>query len=397
MDKLTPDQVKLDARLQSRLKIIQSTQELLLCNLAMLAEIPAPTFAEKARSEFMVSRFSESGIIDPRTDRGGNAIGFLPGTECNRTLMVSTHMDNAFDVDTNTALAITEEQVNGAGVAEDNVSLAVMLTLPDILSRLGIKLKSNLLLVAATRFHNRGDFEGIRSFVHDYPGRIDASVNINGLTLGSINYFTLSRIRSEINCALIEGTRVQHMIKMSGGSAIMTLNSIMDQLFGIPLPRKPRTLLNIGMISGGERYSTVSREAMLRLEALSEDDQIMDELIEKIKNICTDVGARHGTKVTAEFFGRHNAAALSSGHPLVKTALETMQRLDLNPKVEYTNSQMAVTLAAGIPSINLGLATGSAGKTSNSFIDIATLPLGILLLTELLQAIDNSGEYRHDQ
>ena len=161
-------------------------------------------------------------------------------------------------------------------------------------------------------------------------------------------------------------------------------------LYQIPLPRKPKTLLNVGMISGGERYSTVSREASIRLEVLSEDDKIMDQVIEDIKIRCVDIGAKHGTRVTADFFGRHNASSLSSGHPLVKNALEIVKTLGASPAMEYSNSQITVSLAENIPSVNIALTTGRGGSSSKSHIDIAPLDLGILQLVMLLQAVDKT-------
>jgi len=384
-----------DGETGRQLEIIRGCRELLLGNLALLAEAAAPTFDEKARAEFMMERFSEAAGVDPQTDLLHNAIGILRNENSTRNVLLTTHLDNAFDADTNPAISITEDQVFGAGVADDNLSVAVLLTLPEILNRLDIKLNYNLIMVAAARFHHRGDYEGIRTFVRGFPpAKIDAAVNINGLTLGNINYFTLSRIRCDIKCALLDSERVGNVIRMAGGSAVLTLNELMDNLYRIPLPRKPRTLLNIGMISGGERYSTISQEAELKLEALSEDNGVMDRLIDEIRNICIDVGARHNVRVTPEFFGRHTVASLSSGHPLVKIAVDTLQRLGIEPKVEYTNSQMAVTLAEGIPSVNLGLTTGSGGPNSHSHIDIAPLGLGLLQLVTILQAIDKNGAFR---
>ena len=387
-------EIKLNEELSRQLEIIQGCRELLLGNLALLSEVPAPTFEEKNRAAFMMERFSEADGVDPQTDELHNAIGIMRSETSRRNILLSTHLDNPFDADTDTTLRINEDQVFGAGVADDNMSIAVLLTLPEILKRLGIVLNYNLIMVAASRFHHRGDYEGIRTYVRNYAGKFDAAVNINGLTLGNINYFTLSRIRCDIKCELLDSVRIGNVIKMSGGSAIMTINEVMDDLFRIPLPRKPRTLLNIGMLSGGERYSSVSQEARLGLEALSEDNGVMDHLIDDIKNICTDVGARHNVKVTPEFFGRHTVASLSSGHPLVKIAMDTLQKLGFEPKVEYTNSQMAVTLAEGIPSVNLGLTTGQGGRNSHSYIDINPLSLGILQLVMILLAVDKNGAFQ---
>lgn len=371
------------------LENIQATREMLLGNLSMTAEIPAQTFYEKDRAEFILSRFTESGILEPKTDKLHNAIGKIEGSS-NKNIVVCTHMDNSFDKSIDQNIQITENSVYGAGVADDNISTAVLLTLPDILKRIDMNFKSNIILLATTRYHGRGDFEGMRSFIKNYGDKVDAVINLKGINFGTLNYFTLSRVRCDITCEIDDDNRESTWLKMSGGSAILTINEIIDSLYQIPLPRKPKTLLNVGMISGGERYSTVSREASIRLEVLSEDDKIMDQVIEDIKIRCVDIGAKHGTRVTADFFGRHNASSLSSGHPLVKNALEIVKNLGASPAMEYSNSQITVSLAENIPSVNIALTTGRGGSSSKSHIDIAPLDLGILQLIMLLQAVDKT-------
>ncbi len=374
------------------LESIQATREMLLGNLSMTAELPAQTLYERDRAQFILSRFTESGILEPQTDKLHNAIGQIDGNG-SRNIVVCTHMDNAFELGIDQNIAISEESVHGAGVADDNISVAVLLTLPDILRHIGLTFNSNIILLATTRYHGRGDFEGMRSFIKNNRKNIDAVINLNGINFGSLNYFTLSRVRCDINCEIDDGNREGTWLKMSGGSAILTINEIIESLYKIPLPRKPKTLLNVGMIHGGERYSSVSRDAQINLEVLSEDDGIMDRLIEDINIRCVDIGAKHGARVTADFFGRHTASSLSSGHPLVKNSLEVIKQLGCSPRMEYTNSQITVSLAEGIPSVNLGLTTGLGGSTNKSYIDIAPLNLGILQLVMLLHAIDNTGDW----
>ena len=389
MDKIIK---KLTKPQKNWLEKIHATREMLLGNLSMTAEIPAPTFHEKDRAEFILSRYAETGILEPRTDKLHNAIGKIEGAS-NRNIVVCTHMDNAFDSSIDQNIAITEDCVYGPGVADDNISIAALLTLPDILKRIGLTFNNNIILLATTRYHGRGDFEGMRSFVKNCGDNIDAVINLKGINFGTLNYFTLSRVRCDIKCEINDDNREGTWLKMSGGSAILTINEIIESLYQIPLPRKPKTLLNVGMISGGERYSTVSREASINLEVLSEDDKIMDQLIEDINIRCVDIGAKHGARVTADFFGRHNASSLSSGHNLVKNALDIIKILGADPAMEYSNSQITVSLAEDIPSVNLGLTTGRGGSSNKSFIDIAPLDLGLLQLVMLLQAVDRkTGE-----
>ncbi|QSH41993.1 peptidase dimerization domain-containing protein [Lentisphaerota bacterium ZTH] len=383
---------KLSRNKEKWLKGIESTREMLLGNLSLLSEFPAQTFHEKNRAEFILTRYTASGIVDPKTDRMHNCIGICNGKTGLRNIVVCTHIDNQFSLGIDQNITITADRVHGAGVADDNLAVAALMTLPDILNQLNIKLDCNIIIVGTTRYHGRGDFEGIRTFLRDFPGKVDAVINLTGITLGTLDYFSLSRVRCDIHCETREQEMESSWMRMSESSAILVANEVISSLYSIPLPKKPKTILNLGMISGGERYSTISREAEVNLEILSENNSLMDSLVEQISDCCTDIGAKHSANVTCDFFGRHDASGLSSAHPLIKTALGVFKILGHKPRMEYSNSQITVSLAQDIPSITLGLTEGVGGSTNRSFIEIAPLSQGILQLVLLLTAIDQMGE-----
>ncbi|MDD5699011.1 MAG: M20/M25/M40 family metallo-hydrolase [Victivallaceae bacterium] len=375
--------------------IIES-RELLLGNLALLSEYPAQTFYEKNRAEFILSRYAGVADVDPTTDRVHNAIGIIAGRTGKRNLLICTHMDNQFNLSIDQSITVSADRVQGAGVADDNLGIAALTTLPDIFNKLGLRFNSNIILLGTTRYHGRGDFEGIRTFLKEYPEKIDAVINIIGLSLGSLDYFSLSRVRCDIHCELQEPELESSWGRMSECNAILVANEVINSLYSIPLPKKPKTILNIGMISGGERYSTVSRDAHLNLEILSDDNTIMDHLCEQIIDNCTDIAAKNGANITCDFFGRHKASGLSSSHPLIKCALETIRSLGYKPRTEYSNSQIAVCLARGIPSISIGLTEGLGGSSNRSFIELDPLEQGLLQLIMLIYQIDKMGNLSNE-
>ncbi|MFW5828161.1 MAG: peptidase, partial [Alkalispirochaeta sp.] len=88
------------ARLLDRLPEFQQgareLSEILLTNLVMAAEIPAPTFSERRRMEFLLDRFNEYELQNCSTDETGNALGILPGRTGKKSILVVAHMDTAF-------------------------------------------------------------------------------------------------------------------------------------------------------------------------------------------------------------------------------------------------------------------------------------------------------------
>jgi len=379
---------KLEDKKEEWRNAVSSSREMILSKICFFPQIPAPTFEEKNRSELIIERFSECGVAEPETDEMYNGCGMLYGTTGERNILITTHMDNNFDQFVDQNISITEHRIFGAGTPEDNLALAVLCTLHDIFSRADFKLKSNISLLATTRFNGRGDFSGIRHYMKNCRKRPDYVINLSGITLGQLDYFTLSRIRCDITVE--RGNFYESpWLSGSGNSTIIVANEIINSILRIPLPRKPKSLINIGMIKGGERFSTISRQTVFRLEVLSEDDSITDSVIGNIQDNCTDIGAKFGADVKLEFFGRHHAKGLTCSHPMIKCAAEIINSIGSRPTMNFINSEISVALAEGIPSLNLGLTTGEGGLGGKSYIDIKPIKDGIVQLMMLINLIDN--------
>jgi len=155
---------KLENKKEEWRSAVLSSREMILSNLAMISQIPAPTFEEKNRSEFLIERFSECGFAEPETDEMYNVSGMLYGSTGERNILITTHMDNQFDQFVDQNISISEHKVFGAGAPEDNLALAVICTLPDIFAKAGFALKSKLSFLATTRFHE--ELQGETRFRH---------------------------------------------------------------------------------------------------------------------------------------------------------------------------------------------------------------------------------------
>jgi tripeptide aminopeptidase len=166
---------------------------------------------------------------------------------------------------------------------------------------------------------------------------------------------------------------------------------VLDSLYSIPLPRKPKTVMNIGKVSGGKSYSRICEQAFLSLEVRSENDEITDKVIEDIKDNCRDIGAKYGLDVDLDFFSRHNAAGIRYSHPMVKSISAILKRLNVKLKVGLSNSEIAVPLKYGIPSVTIGITTGSEdrdGLNGKSYVDLEPISTGVLQLLMLITNID---------
>ncbi len=370
------------------LEAITATREMVLSNLTMISQIPAETFHEEKRAGMLLDRYIASGIPEPTTDSVYNASGIIPGEgKRERRILIFAHMDQQSARSIDPDITITGDMIQGRGVAEDTLALATLLTLPDVINRIKIKLDSEIVLLATSRSHGRGDLGGIRHFMKQQRDSMDFAINLVGTPLATVDYFSLSRVRCDITCA-IDQYPDSPWAKFTNTSAILAINEIINKLSSIPLPRQPKTLINIGMISGGERYSTISTNAEIGLEILSEDDKLMESTIDEIHDRCIDIGAKYDVRVNTDFFGRQRAAGLTYSHPLIKSAVNIINSLGYRPIMAYNNSELAIPLSYSVPAVCLGITTSESSSGGRRAVDIKPIPTGILQVIMLLYAID---------
>lgn len=368
-------------------KELASMKEMVIANLVMTAQIPAKTFEEQARASFVLDRFIECGINTPSIDEMGNVIGLIPGKNAKQTIVLSAHLDTLFSSAIDHNVSISADKAEGTGIADNAMGLTVLLTLPDILKRLELEFDSNIILLATAASKEKGDLSGMRHYMKEHSDEVDFNINLEGITLGQVDHSALSRVRCDIQCDL-DGAVDSSWRSLGQNSAIMMLSDVLESLFSIPLPRKPKTVMNVGKIAGGNSYSRVCDSASLSLEVRSEDDAITDKLIEEIKDNCYDIGAKYGLEVDLNFFSRHRAAGIRYSHPLVRAASVFVKKLGFKPKMGTSNSEIAVPLSMDIPSITVGITSGSEDSSSKSYIDLDPIPNGITQVLLLIKSID---------
>src|SRR5690554_2510988 len=112
---------------------LRKYREVLLANLVMIGEIPSPTFGEKKRIEFILSRFDEAGLTDSSIDDACNGIGVLSGKDPNHSILINAHADTIFPSKTDHTMRVRRRTITGPGVADNSLGLAVLVTLPYIM------------------------------------------------------------------------------------------------------------------------------------------------------------------------------------------------------------------------------------------------------------------------
>jgi len=366
-------------------RTIRKLRELILANLVMIGEIPSPTFNEENRSQFLKRRFAEVGLQNCSTDEAGNVLGILPGSLGKRNILLVAHTDTVFSEKIDHTISVGPNEVVGPGVADNSLGLSVIASLPDILDRLGIQLKSNLVLMGAAQSLGRGNLEGLRFFLSNTEIPIHYGVCVEGAEIGRLSYSSVGMLRGEIVCMVPE----EHdWTRMSYTNAIITLNEVISNIVSIPLPKRPITSIVLGSIRGGHSFNTIATTAALRFEVRSESEKIVREISERLEEIIAEVSAHSSIEVNMDVVAVRKPGGIKFSHPLCKTSREIMKSLDIETNIIPSISELSALIYKEIPSITIGMTNSEHLRQPNESIYIFPIYRGIAQLIGILTSID---------
>ncbi|MEN8108795.1 MAG: peptidase dimerization domain-containing protein [Pseudomonadota bacterium] len=364
---------------------LEPYREMLLANLVMIAEIPAPTFEEARRVEFLKQRFTECGLQNVSTDQAGNALAVLPGTHGDSAILVNAHIDTPFSANVNHTLTVATTQVTGPGVADNSLGMAALATLPTLLEGIGLQLRSDLILMGATRSLGSGNLGGLRFFLTNNRQPVRAGLCVEGVQLGRLNYTSRASINCQITCR-ISGIGVTDDTARAG--AIVVLNRVINHISELVPDDDPDLELVFGAIEGGTAFKTPARRAQLRFQIRCETTPRLTKLAEQIDTLTDDISARTGAAVDFEVTARSDSGGITANHPLTKASRMVITALDIEPRMGCCSSAASSFADSGIPAITVGITRGANLNQTDECVLIEPIFKGMAQVIGIIKAID---------
>ncbi|MFP7755154.1 peptidase [Thermodesulfobacteriota bacterium B35] len=366
---------------------LEPFRELLLANLVMIGEIPAPTFGERRRIAFLEQRFTECGLQNCSTDELGNGVAILPGSDGERAILVTAHADTPFADSVDHTFMVSHGMVRGPGVADDSLGLAVLATLPTLLERLNITLASDLILMGATRSLEQGNQEGLRFFLANSKRPLYAGISLEGASLGRLHFRSVASLGSVVSCHVDR--------RYSQLSAVDVINQVVNRLHTLVLPSQSHTALVLGSISGGSSYKVPARNAQLKFQLRSDSDQVLVDLIEQVDAILDDMGQQAGVSAHLEVIARTRSGGLDSNHPLVVRTRRVMSALDIQPWDTIYSPVISGYVEQEVPAVCIGLTNADNVNYPDESVEIDPILTGVAQLIGILLTIDGGCRAEH--
>ena len=365
---------------------IQEIREIIISNIVLLGQVPAPTFHEKRRAEHLVARLAEFEVDECAIDDYGNPMGVIRGTSPTKPpIFIVAHLDTYSKVEVDQHYEVTDKTISGIGVSDNSAAVGVLVSLPEIFKRLNLQLASDIVLVAPILCLGRGNLKGIRRLLSHWPSPIQGAICLESIELGRLNYYSYSMIRSEILCSVAVEDHGRRRYKPN---AILVINEVINAILGLRLPQKPRTQIVIGRISGGFDHGKIAYDANIGFEIRSDSDDMVRALYADIRDIIDGTNKVFGVELKLNRISNLNVTRLNHNHPLIKCASRILNRLEVEIFSEPSQSTLSIFLNRKIPAVTLGLTRGDNFHQDDAMIEIEPMYKGIAQIPALLMAMD---------
>ena len=359
-----------------------------------IQQIPAPTFDEAKRAEFVRGKFVEDGLMDVSVDEAGNVYGrwkVESGKAALKPLIVSAHLDTVFPKETNLESMRDGELVYGPGLGDNSLGVAALFGLIWALQERHFASANTLLsaktgdiwFVANVGEEGLGDLRGMKAVVDRFGAEVLAYLVLEGMALGHIYHRAVGVKRYRVTAR----TKGGHSWSDYGQpSAVHELAKLIVQLTSLELPKEPRTTMNVGKIVGGTSINVIAAQASMELDLRSEGQQSLAELVSAAEKLIQRAN-KPGVSVEAEVIGQRPAGEMDAEHPLLRLAKECLHEQGLDAVLTMGSTDANVPLSKGYPALVLGVSRGGNAHTVQEYIHTVPVEAGMEQLVSFVERV----------
>ena len=326
-----------------------------------LVAIKSPSRHEEKRAARFFEMMSAAGLDEVRMDGVNNVIGVLRGTGDGPTVVISGHMDTVFSFDVDCTPSVKEDGwIWAPGICDDTRGMVEVLAIAKAMTACGVRARGDIWFVGNVGEETMGDLYGIRNLFAEHGGKIDALISIDGTTPGAV-----------CNVAT-GGHKAKYTFLGRGGHALLSfgipncnnaLGRAIAKIAEIRVPDDPKTIFNVGVVSGGVSVNAIPSEASMLVDMRSADGKVLADLRAKVEEAVNE-GLReelerwnHPTEtltVSKQVISDRPGGRVADDSPIVLAAAAANDWAGFETKLISGSTDANIPLSLGIPGIAVG-------------------------------------------
>lgn len=346
-----------------------------------LCRIPAPTFMEQERAQWMARQFQALGC-DVEIDRAGNVIAWLAleGTGEAPLVALTAHLDTVLAPRNKEEILVEPDgKWCGPGVSDNGAGLAALLAMARAMrsSPRIENTRSGLVLVANVGEEGEGDLSGMRYLCERSPlsGKIRAFLVLDGAGTDRVTNQGLASRRFEV---IFTGPGGHSWNDYGNGNPVHALAQAIALLSGrcsngSAGGNGPRASFNFGTIEGGFSVNSIPAKARGKVDVRSESNGRIDELVEWLgasveRALEIENQRATGGKLSAKIreIGSRPGGRLAEEAPLMVFLRAVDAHLGIRPRLDSASTDANIPLSMGLPAVTIGAGGQGGGAHSPS-------------------------------
>lgn len=345
-----------------------------------LSRVPAPTFFEQKRAEWMLAELRGYGA-EARLDKCGNVIAFPWGDDGGPLIAVTAHLDTVLAPRQPEDIRIgTDGRFLGPGIADNGAGLAALLALAKLLTQTDADARTAApVLIANVGEEGEGNLSGMRylcSRQSRLSGRIQAFLVLDGPATEHITSQALGSRRFEI---VFTGPGGHSWGDFGIGNPVHALGRVIAAFSeqAVNGGTRPKASFNFGWIEGGTSINAIPPEARAKVDLRSEDAARLDDLATLLESTVARALEAENQRAAAALSGSLKANAyrlsarvreigsrpagkLDDAAPLLASLRDVDEYLGIRSYFDCASTDANVPLALGIDAVSIG-AGGTGG------------------------------------
>ena len=378
-----------------------------------LCRVPAPTFLEQQRAEWMAGQFRSLGW-HAGIDRAGNVLASLLPDPPGPLIAITAHLDTVLAPRLKDDISIDRDgDFRGPGVSDNGAGLAALLALARAIEATPFSgdaaevrdaFWNRVLLIANVGEEGEGNLAGIRHICRqpDLINRIRAFLVLDGAATDHITCQALGSRRFEVT---FTGSGGHSWSDFGIGNPVHALSRAMASFVdNRPLdPRSsPKVAVNVGIIEGGSSVNSIPASARAKVDIRSENNEKIEDLVAALHSAVSraediENSRALGSKVTVKIreIGSRPAAQLPSDAPILAFLRAVDAHLGIRSRLDCASTDANIPLSIGLPAVSIGAGgQGGGAHTASEWYSPAGRDLGLkrVLLTAALLLRDSAPE-----
>jgi acetylornithine deacetylase/succinyl-diaminopimelate desuccinylase-like protein len=326
-----------------------------------LCRVPAPTFQEGKRAEYLRQRFADLGH-QPRIDAAGNVIVPLVYSKKLPFVAVTAHMDTTLVPSRPEDIRVDANgTMRGPGVTDNGTGLTALLALARLMGRPLVEQPArNTLLIANVAEEGEGNLHGIRYVAEHsrYSSCIDRYLVVDGASLGHITASALGSQRFDL---VIKGRGGHSWNDYGRANPVHALARAIGLMTEAELPIRPRTTLSVGVVHGGTSVNSIPSLARAKIDVRSADENEIrktSKIVEQSARIAVLAENRRSSDRLIGFelreIGSRPAARALTRNPVADCFQAVDSYLQIPSTLDCASTDANIPLAAGVPTVAIG-------------------------------------------